>query len=317
MPSVEQISLSAITPDATTQARIETDAATVASYTHDMTEGAEFPPVTLFRDADGTIRVGDGAHRVEAARLAGLETIAAEVRDGGARDALKFSIQSNARHGKQFSNADKRRVVDLMLEDEELSQLSDREIARTCGVSNRMVSNMRGGRTVNGSHSDPLTDAERARLRVLEKEFGPDALTKKGTVYDYFQIIDKLWEFRLMLGFDRFTDWLSKGANGNDRFVRQSIAMFPHLLDDLPEETPEFLTYIKLFEAMFPESRAAASEGRGAEHASYVKQFDAIYPGVIDAVENERTPEFMTYVRRFDAMFPGILDNSTLTLGYH
>jgi transposase-like protein len=229
----EQVPLSAITPDATTQARIETDAATVAAYSHDMIEGAEFPPVTLFRDVDGTIRVGDGAHRVEAARLAGLETIAAEVRAGSARDALMFSIQANARHGKQFTNEDKRRIVALMIEDDELSQLSNREIGRRCGVSNRMVDKLRAerfhvceSRGGNVSHSGPLSAAERAELRKAEAIIG-----KNLEAFCRFNVLlDELYN---LLGAKGFENWLSEQ---DDRFqvaFERMNTMFS-LLPDVP-----------------------------------------------------------------------------------
>ena len=102
------VPLDAIPPDTSTQARHGTDPGVVDEYASAMRDGAAFPPVALFRDVAGSVRVGDGFHRVSAARLAGLWSIEAEVRDGGAREALEHSIRSNARHGLRYSNADKR-----------------------------------------------------------------------------------------------------------------------------------------------------------------------------------------------------------------
>lgn len=157
-PCVISVSVDAISHDAASQARHTTDAAVAEGYAEAMRDGAEFPPVILFRDADGMLRVGDGWHRITAARLAGMPTIRAEVREGGLRDALACSIAANAHHGLPFSNRDKRRVVGLMLDDPEWSRLADREIARRCGVSQPFVGKLRAERRDNGYH--PSADRE-------------------------------------------------------------------------------------------------------------------------------------------------------------
>jgi hypothetical protein len=51
------------------------------------------------------------------------------------RDALLYSISSNAEHGLPRSNADKRKAVRLLLADAEWGKWSDRESARRCQVS--------------------------------------------------------------------------------------------------------------------------------------------------------------------------------------
>lgn len=58
----------------------------------------------------------------------------------------------NAQHGKRRTNADKRRSVMRLLEDEKWGKWSDREIAKRCGVGNRMVSDTR--RSLCQNHSD-------------------------------------------------------------------------------------------------------------------------------------------------------------------
>jgi hypothetical protein len=74
--------------------------------------------------------LGDGFHRVLAARKAGLSELAAEVRAGTQRDAMPFGICANNAHGLPRSNADKRYAVTLVLAKHEWSQWSDRETAR-------------------------------------------------------------------------------------------------------------------------------------------------------------------------------------------
>jgi ParB-like chromosome segregation protein Spo0J len=112
--------------------------------------GLRFPPVISFTDGGDFYWLGDGFHRVLAARQAGLTEIAAEVRGGTQRDALLFGICANGAHGLPRSNADKRHAVALVLADPEWSQWNDREIARRLQVSNVLVSKMRRSASVNG-----------------------------------------------------------------------------------------------------------------------------------------------------------------------
>jgi hypothetical protein len=112
--------------------------------------GLRFPPVMLFTDGQD-YWLGDGFHRVLAARKAGLSEIAAEVRQGTQRDAVLFAISANAEHGLRRTSADKRKAVALLLGDAEWSQWSDREIARRCQVGNAFVSRMRRGASVSGT----------------------------------------------------------------------------------------------------------------------------------------------------------------------
>lgn len=127
-----------------TQPRCEIDEALVSEYAEAMANGAEFPPIVVFNDGI-THWLADGFHRTHAARRAGLEEIAADVRSGTKRDAVLFSVGANAAHGKRRTNADKRKAVETLLKDEEWSQWSDREIARRCGVTHPLVSKVREG----------------------------------------------------------------------------------------------------------------------------------------------------------------------------
>ncbi|MGO6826928.1 hypothetical protein ACCS34_35575, partial [Rhizobium ruizarguesonis] len=84
----EMILLSLIRHDPDLQMRAAgIDPAVVADYAEAMDDGAEFPAVILFFDGEG-YWPGDGFHRIEASRTLGRETINAEVRAGGKRDAM-------------------------------------------------------------------------------------------------------------------------------------------------------------------------------------------------------------------------------------
>ncbi|MCJ2059176.1 hypothetical protein MKL09_21870 [Methylobacterium sp. J-048] len=59
------------------------------------------------------------------------------------RVAILHSAGANAAHGLRRTNADKRRAVLMLLDDEEWSQWSDREIGRQCVVDGKTVTRMR------------------------------------------------------------------------------------------------------------------------------------------------------------------------------
>lgn len=120
------------------------DTLTVEEYTVAWESGAEFPPLVVYRDDDGTTWLSEGFHRFEAAKLAeGIEAVPCIVRVGGRREALLNAVGSNATHGRRRTNEDKRRAVELLLDDPEWAKKSDRWIAERCAVSNHLVGMIR------------------------------------------------------------------------------------------------------------------------------------------------------------------------------
>jgi hypothetical protein len=93
-----------------------------------------------------------------------LADILAEVREGTRRDALLHSLSANAEHGHRRTNDDKRRAVDIMLNDPEWVCWNDVEIARRCGVSSNFVGDRR--RIIH-----PINDGSRR-------------VTRNGTTYE-------------------------------------------------------------------------------------------------------------------------------------
>jgi hypothetical protein len=90
--------------DSGAQMRVEMRAETVNDYANEMLNGAVFPPIVVFGDGKH-YWLGDGFHRVEATRKSGRETILAEIRQGGARDAILHGVGSNATHGRPNGRA--------------------------------------------------------------------------------------------------------------------------------------------------------------------------------------------------------------------
>lgn len=136
------INLADIIADPALQPRASMNLVTIAEYQEALDTGAQFPPVVAFFDG-GKYWLADGFHRLEAARQLQHSVIRADVRDGGRREALLYSVGANATHGLQRSNADKRRAVLTLLRDAEWRGWSDHEIGRQCLVSAMFVGNVR------------------------------------------------------------------------------------------------------------------------------------------------------------------------------
>jgi ParB-like chromosome segregation protein Spo0J len=137
-----KIELKKIRLDGGTQPRVKIDETTVQSYTEVLLDGKDMPDITVFFDgADNWL--ADGFHRYHAHKRAGLTEINIQVINGTKRDAFIFSLSANAKHGLPRSNEDKRNSVKSCFEDIELSELSDKEIAKICDVSAMTVGRVR------------------------------------------------------------------------------------------------------------------------------------------------------------------------------
>jgi hypothetical protein len=155
------VPLARIPTDQGAQMRVKVRAGVVADYAAAMKVqigegGLRFPAVVLFSDGQEQW-LADGFHRVLAARKVGLTEISAEVRPGTQRDAVLFGIWINGVHGLQWTRADKRKAVGVLLADPEWSQWNDREIARRCHVGNSMVSRMRRRLSVSETSETQIT----------------------------------------------------------------------------------------------------------------------------------------------------------------
>lgn len=137
-----KLDLDKIRTDGGTQTREELNSDTIAEYAELMEAGTKFPPVVAFHDG-ATYWLADGFHRYFAARRKGDGSIDCEVQKGTQRDAVLYSVGANAEHGLPRTNADKRKAVTMMLEDEEWKTWADREIARRCHVDHVTVGRLR------------------------------------------------------------------------------------------------------------------------------------------------------------------------------
>ena len=165
------INLKEIRIDGGTQSRVEINEQVVSEYAELMASGTQLPPVTVFQD-EATYWLVDGFHRVLACRRIDCEWVFADIHPGTQRDAILYSVGVNATHGLRRTNADKRKAVLTLLNDEEWSEWSDRKIALVCGVSAPTVSDARKNLTVKLLQSDVADTGKNFTVKVLQSDVG-------------------------------------------------------------------------------------------------------------------------------------------------
>lgn len=152
----ERLALDNIEATAATQVRIRIDKKIVDQYTEDLQNGAQMPPLDVFREENSERNIlADGFHRHRGAVNASWGDIGCIVHPGGMREALMFALGANAEHGFRRSNADKRHAVEMALKDPVMSKLTNKEIADICRVTGRTVR-----RIVNDQLSEDENDSQ-------------------------------------------------------------------------------------------------------------------------------------------------------------
>jgi hypothetical protein len=141
-PERKPLQLNSIVADKSVQPRAGLSTDTVTEYVEDMKRGDKFPPPVVFYDGE-TYWLAEGFHRFVAAQSLNIETIDCTVHLGTKRDAILHACGTNTDHGLRRTNEDKRRVILKLLQDEEWSKWSDREIARRCNVTHDLVGRLR------------------------------------------------------------------------------------------------------------------------------------------------------------------------------
>jgi transposase-like protein len=166
MKSVESLPITNLRLDGGTQPRAALDFGAVEDYSEAMGAGAKFPAVTVFYD--GTAYwLADGFHRVKAAFAAGFDTIECDLRQGALEDAQWFSLSANKSNGLRRTNEDKQRAVKAALMHELGAGLSDKQVARHCGVTPPTVAAWR----------------EKLGLSIKILKIAHRAVTRAGTTY--------------------------------------------------------------------------------------------------------------------------------------
>jgi len=136
----ERIRLDNIEATAATQVRVRLDRGIIDQYTEDLKNGADFPPLTIFREENTERNImADGFHRQRAFVNNEREDVGCFIYPGGMREALIHALGSNSEHGFRRTNSDKRHAVQMALKDPELSLLQQGEIADICRVHRNTV----------------------------------------------------------------------------------------------------------------------------------------------------------------------------------
>ena len=139
----ERVPLNKIRLDGGTQPRKEIDEPLVQHYTEVLLEGKDqFPPIDLWFDGK-SYWPSDGFHRFHAHKRAGFLDIESIVNQGTKRDAFLACLKANGKHGKPRTPEERRYVVQMALEDIELGEKTDVEIALICDVSSMTVGRVR------------------------------------------------------------------------------------------------------------------------------------------------------------------------------
>lgn len=170
----QELNISQIELDSSTQFRVDIDEGKVAEYAQLMTDGVELPPIRVIADGSKTYLV-DGWHRLYAHKKLEKTAIMAELTVGTYRDAVLAALSANNDHGLPTTNQDKRKKVLFALRDPDLSQLSQREIARLCGVTQAMVSKVKNEIALPKSDNGYQLDDPAQVLGLLKKN--PDIKT--------------------------------------------------------------------------------------------------------------------------------------------
>ncbi|HLX61016.1 MAG TPA: DUF488 family protein [Planctomycetota bacterium] len=152
-PTVKLVALDEICQDRSANCRQDLNEIIINEYKQLMAEGVVFPPVLLVKNKQ-TLFVGDGQHRLEAAKGAGMTHFPAIVTTGDRCETMIASLKANAKTGLRLTNKDKGKAVQFLLSDTDAKTWSDRRIADLAGCSDRFVAKLRAQlqrTTPNGS----------------------------------------------------------------------------------------------------------------------------------------------------------------------
>jgi hypothetical protein len=127
---------------------------------------SELPPIVVHRPS---MRVIDGAHRIQAALRRGESTIAGRYFDGPEDEAFVLSVWLNVSHGLPLALADRKRAAERISVSH--PQWSDRRVAAVTGISPGTVADIR--RRVTGAGAPEASRiGQDGRVRPLDCSAG-------------------------------------------------------------------------------------------------------------------------------------------------
>jgi len=123
------------------QTRLALSEADVKEYAEKMDEGIAFDPLVVFADGEDRY-LADGFHRLQAMKRRGMTEVEVDLREGTRTEALRYSLGSNAKHGRKLTAADNRHKLEIAWANQkELfgGRPSHELLAQTCAVSTKTV----------------------------------------------------------------------------------------------------------------------------------------------------------------------------------
>lgn len=216
----ERIAIDNIEATAATQVRVKLDHATIDQYTEDFQNGADFPPLDVFREANSERNIlADGFHRHRGAINAEREDIGCIVHPGGMHEALIHALGANAGHGLRRTNRDKRHAVEMALKDPEISQYQMQEIADVCRVTRQTVR-----RIQNDLLADPEDDDNNGNNGTKSPAVGDPTDDDFRSAPDVTQEMVELTELRQACGLVKAFPYDGADAAGKLELTKDDIA---------------------------------------------------------------------------------------------
>ena len=139
-----ELPLDQIVDDIELLMRVSISKETVAEYAKAMKDGSVFPPVEVM-DVDGELFLTNGFHRLRARKQCNAATILAYVSTGSYEDAQDAAARGDAHSELTLArtNADKNKVVNMLIRMERHMGESARVIAKVAGVHHKIVDKLR------------------------------------------------------------------------------------------------------------------------------------------------------------------------------
>jgi ParB-like chromosome segregation protein Spo0J len=126
----------------------------------------ELPPIIVHRP---TMRLIDGYHRVEAARLRGADVIAVRFFEGDETEAFVLAVRLNVSHGLPLTLVDRKRAAERIMRSR--PKWSDRRVALVSGISPGTVASIRK-RSVSGIEYTESRIGQDGRVRPVDASAG-------------------------------------------------------------------------------------------------------------------------------------------------
>ena len=144
-----------------TQVRVKIQKDIVDAYREDLEDGVIFPPVVVFAEK-GSERyiLADGFHRLFAHVHAEIKDISVSIHEGGMQEALIFALGANSGHSLRRSNSDKINAVKLALNNPEIAQMTQQEIADICRVDRKTVNRIGRKKNLDGFEDEEQEGGE-------------------------------------------------------------------------------------------------------------------------------------------------------------